>query len=123
MPFTIFISHGPGDIDVVRFIASQLQLGGQRPLIAHEDRPLKAARSLPKIVRERILESGCVLALISNQGSQSDLVRQEVEFASRQKADHPHRARIGFRVRIGFPAGRANHSLFQPGSSIRLWKG
>ena len=82
MPFTIFISHGPDDIDVVRFIASQLQLGGQRPLIAHEDRPPKAARSLPKRIRERILESGCVLALISNQGSQSDLVRQEVEFAS-----------------------------------------
>ena len=62
-------------------IASQFRSYGVTPIIASQFRPATVLQTLPEKIKNLILQSHCVLTILTRNGLNSTFVQQEIGFA------------------------------------------
>jgi len=81
MAYTVFISHSNEDLQLVNLIASQFRSYGVVPIIASQVRPVPISQTLPDKIKSLIMQSHCLLAILTRNGLDSKWVQQEIGFA------------------------------------------
>ena len=85
MQYTIFMSHSSKDNSAVSFIASHLKFHGTALIVAEQERPTTYPQHISEKIKKLIMQSDCVVALLTKNGVSSNWVNQEIGYALGKK--------------------------------------
>jgi len=85
MSYKVFLSHSSKDMILVNWFYKRFTQAGYKIIIAARERPTKFPGYLAEKLKNLIKSSDCVVALLTRNGVESNLVNHEVAYTLEKK--------------------------------------